>query len=293
MASQIAGWWFAPQPRGRIVWLRAFAYLFVIADVLLITTSPVALAGAGDGLYQPLFAARVLHLPEPSELLITMLRSGIVGAALFALWGRWPRSSGATVFALYLLWMFAAFSYGKVDHDRFSILVALAVLPTVGRAAWGEQGSDDASGWALRCIQVAVVATYFLAAWAKLRFGGIEWLNGATLLRGVMRRGTPLAAPLIDRPAVLALAQHGIMAFELLSPLALVHRVPRRIFLGGAALFHLVTYATIAISFLPHLVCLLAFAPLERLSAARFEGTTRSTWVRYGSQRSREEGTWP
>jgi len=45
--------------------------------------------------------------------------------------------------------------------------------------------------------------------------------------------------------------------------------------LALAVAFHVVTFSTISIIFLPHVVCLLAFLPLERLSAplAAFVGT--------------------
>jgi hypothetical protein len=44
--------------------------------------------------------------------------------------------------------------------------------------------------------------------------------------------------------------------------------VPGRVghaMVGLAFAFHIVTYATIGIIFLPHVVCLLSFVPLERL----------------------------
>ena len=67
------------------------------------------------------------------------------------------------MFALYFEWMIIAMSYGKVDHDRFGLLVALAVLPTAGRARHGDPTLSERGGWALRMTQLAVVATYFLS----------------------------------------------------------------------------------------------------------------------------------
>lgn len=52
-----------------------------------------------------------------------------------------------------------AASYGEVDHDRIAYLVALAVLPTLGRA----------------------------------RFSGLDWPTGARLARALVRRGTDLS----------------------------------------------------------------------------------------------------
>ena len=54
-------------------------------------------------------------------------------------------------------WMLVAMSYGKVDHDRFAFLVALAVLPTVRRARHGDRSLNESAGWAIRVTQIAVI----------------------------------------------------------------------------------------------------------------------------------------
>jgi Vitamin K-dependent gamma-carboxylase len=262
--SLVARWWFVPQPRARIAVLRMIVYAFVIADVLLLTAGAPALHEGARDLYEPLFAARALRLAVPTPEFALALRVAVVVSAVVAL-RRGGRLAGMAVFATYLGWMFLAFSYGKVDHDRVALLVALATLPAAGPARRDDPSRDDAAGWTLRCIQVAVVLTYFFAAWSKLRFGGLEWLNGSTLLRAVLRRGTPLGASLVEAPWVLQAAQYGIVAFELSTPLAFAGAVPRRAVLIAAGLFHAFTYAAIRITFLPHVVCLLAFVPVERL----------------------------
>lgn len=258
-------WWFEPVARGRIAWLRTALYLFVPIDVLLTTSWVSEHADVPGELYQPLYVGRLLDLPVPTHGFVTWLRVALLVAALAATSGRLPRVLGTAVFLLYFEWMVVAMSYGKVDHDRFAYLVALAVLPTVGRVRHGDTSTDDATGWAVRCVQVAVVLTYFLAAFAKFRFGGWDWANGATLTRAVLRRGTWLGTPLLDVPWVLHLTQWGIIAFELTSPLLLVRGRVGRAMVALCIAFHLVTFATITIIFLPHVMCLLAFLPLERI----------------------------
>ena len=51
---------------------------------------------------------------------------------------------------------------------------------------------SQAAGFALRAVQLAAVATYFLSAWAKVRFGGWDWVNSATMVRAVGQ--TPFTA---------------------------------------------------------------------------------------------------
>ncbi len=262
----IQGWWFAPVPIARIAWLRTFLYSFIFIDVFL-TTSWVAQHGNVPGdLYQPLMIGRLLPLPTPTATVVGLVEVVMLAAAAVAASGRLPRIAGWIVFLLYFQWMVFAFSYGKVDHDRFGFLVALAVLPTAGKAHWKDQDATEAAGFAVHSIQLAAVLTYFLAAFAKLRFGGVGWVNGATLVRAVIRRGTDLAQPLLDHPWILHVTQYLIVIFELLSPLLLVRGRVGLGMLAIAAAFHVMTFSMISIIFLPHIMCLLAFLPLERIA---------------------------
>lgn len=258
-----SSWWLSPLPRSRVAWFRVVVYTFIFVDILILRPW-VANNGALSELYHPLMIGRLLPLPVPTPLLVSVVKWSLLIAAGIAVTGRFPRLAGVAVFLLYTEWMLIAFSYGKVDHDRFAFLVALAVLPTVGYASFRDQRQDASSGWALRCVQCAVVATYFLAAFAKIRFGGLDWVDGATLTRAILRRGTPIADPLQEHWQVLHVGQYLIMLFELFSPLMLLRGVIGRVYLAAAFLFHLVTFAAITILFWPHVVCLLSFVPLER-----------------------------
>jgi hypothetical protein len=217
--------------------------------------------------------ARLLHLPTPTRLGVDILEVVLLVAAATAFVAvltratRLVRMAGAAVFVLYLWWMLIAMSYGKVDHDRFAFLVLLGVLPTVGAADLGDRRRSLQAGWAVRMTQVAVVATYFLAAWGKLRFGGWNWATGATLTRAVLRRGTDLGQWTLDHPGVLRGLQWGLLLLELAAPILLFVRRDRIRYTIVAALiaFHVITYLAISIIFLPHVVALMAFLPLERL----------------------------
>ena len=97
-------------------------------------------------------------------------------------------------------------------------------------------------------------------------FGSAGW-NGSTTRRwsrAVIRRGTDLSEPLLEYPWILQIAQYGIVLFELSSPLLLAPGRLGKRFLIGAVVFHIVTFATIGIIFLPHVMCLLSFVELER-----------------------------
>ncbi|MDP9416487.1 MAG: HTTM domain-containing protein [Actinomycetota bacterium] len=263
-------WLCEPAPLARVAVFRILVYGFLLVDVLYTHAEPIFRAHADPAFYQPLLVGRLLPLPVPSYWLVVGIKWSLVVAAVLVLAGKAPRLLGWTIFVLYFEWLIVAFSYGKVDHDRFAYLVALAVLPTVAHAGTRSRAASEAAGWALRMVQLAVVATYFYAAFAKLRFGGPEWVNSATIARAVVRRGTALAEPLLAVPWTLHVTQWVIMVIELAAPLLFVlsEKWRRRVvvFLLG---FHAMTWAMIMVIFLPHVVCLLSFLPLERLAALR------------------------
>lgn len=264
--SAVVRWLTEPVPRGRVAAFRTLIYLFVAADLVLFTPWVRTHASVPGELYQPLLIGRLLPLPTPTPLLVTTIFWTLLTLSLVAATGRAPRALGWPVFLLYFEWMIIAMSYGKVDHDRFGLLVALALLPTAGRAGHGDRTRTEAGGWALRVTQIAVICTYFLAAWAKLRFGGLEWMTGSVLARAIIRRGTDLADAIAQVPHLLIAAQFGIIAFELLSPLVFVLRERwRPLLIGFFYSFHLVTITTITISFAPHLVAMTSFLALERV----------------------------
>jgi hypothetical protein len=110
--------------------------------------------------------------------------------------------------------------------------------------------------------------TYFLAAWAKIRFGGWDWATGSTLTRAVVRRGTELSEWTLDVPWLLPSAQWVMLAVELAAPLMLLVRNDRAraalvVFLLG---FHVMVFAGVTIIFLPHCIAILSILPWERLT---------------------------
>ena len=259
-------WLTEPVPRGRVAVFRVLVYLFVAADLAFFSSWIRHHADVPGSLYKPLFLGRLLHLPTPTPALVYGIFWVLLAVSLVAATGRLHRLLGWTVFILYFEWMIIAMSYGKIDHDRFGLLIALATLPSAGRARHGDKELTQACGWALKMTQLGVVATYFLASWAKLRFGGLAWLTGATLTRAVIRRGTRLTRFLVEVPHLLTVSQFGIMAFELASPIVFLLK-PRLRYLLVAVFyaFHLMVFATITISFVPHQIAMASFLPLEKV----------------------------
>ncbi|WP_231558527.1 MFS transporter permease [Modestobacter caceresii] len=261
-------WWFRPVPLARIAVFRAIAYLFIPIDVFLTTAWVRAHADVPTDWYAPLLVGRLLNLPTPTHTLVLVVQWALVIAAVAAATGRAPRLLGLAVFLLYSEWMVIAMSYGKVDHDRIAFLVALAVLPTIGRARLRDRRSSEAAGFAMAAVLFTVMLTYFLAAWAKIRFGGWDWATGATLTRALVRRGTDLSMWTLDVAWLLPTVQWVMIVLELAAPLILLVRTDRAriglvLFLLG---FHVMVYAGVTIIFLPHCIAILSILPWERLS---------------------------
>jgi len=261
---RLAQWWFPEVPLARIALLRLAVFGFAVVDVLLLRTAGWYHGHADPTWYEPLVVGELLRLPPASVPLVEALRWGCVGLAVAAMTGRFPRVLGWGTAICWSWYQYVAFSYGKVDHDRADFLVALFVLPTVGLAHLSDVRRSQAAGFALRCVQVMAIATYFLAGIAKIRFGGWEWVNSATLARAVIRRGTWVSEWMLEFPFLLHAGQWGLLAAELASPLIFLLSVrwQQRV-VGLWFAFHAVTYASITIAFWPHLVMMLSFLPLE------------------------------
>jgi hypothetical protein len=260
-----------PAPLARIAVLRVAIYLFVILDIFWFVGDVIPHSEGNGNLYRPLYIRRLLDLPAPEPAYAHALRAIIIVGALVAASGRLPRLSGSVVAVAYLDWISIGMSYSKVDHDHLALVVATWALPTVGAATFRPPEGrirSEAAGWALLAVQLAVVGSYFLSAVAKIRFGTLDWANGSIFAWAMTRRGTPIGRALLDPPWILQAAQWSVLLIELLAPVLLLATRGRWRYWAIAlfAGFHLVTFATLTIHFLPLVICLLAFLPLERLT---------------------------
>ena len=149
----------------------------------------------------------------------------------------------------------------------------------------------ERAGWAVRMVQVGAVCIYALSAWAKMRFGGWGWANGATLIWALTRRPNGIGPWVGSHPALTHALQWIVLVAEFCSPVLLWLR-GRALYAGLLfwAGFHLSTYVMLKIHFLPLVVCLLAFLPLERVRRPR---RLAATPPRAGSARPRATSEVP
>lgn len=254
-------------PLARVACLRAIVYAFVIVNVWTLSDDVIGHARIPE-FYAPLLVPRLLGIGPVTQAGAVTLLAVITLSGLVAMTSRLPRLSGWTVAVSFSWWMFYSQGYGYVAHDHMALMVAVLVLPTVGVAGFRDAGTSRAAGWALRCVQIAVVLTYFFSVWSKwIRSDGlVNWANGAVFVWAIMRRGTVFVNWTLEFPWLLVIAQWCLLIVELLSPLALFLRDRWLYFaVGFFLLFHLATFLALGISFLPTVVCWAAFLPLERV----------------------------
>jgi hypothetical protein len=267
IGRMVAGWWITPIPLARVAVLRVAIYVFLLIDIFMFTNDVIPMAYSPE-FYQPTLIGRVLPLPTPTVALTQMLRVVIIVSALVAATGRMPRLAGWVAALAYGEWLIVSMGYGYVSHDHLALVIAVVVLPTVGRARFTDLGGSEAAGWSFRCIQVATIATYFGSAIVKWTRSGspATWANGAVFIWALMRRGTGSSRWAIEFPGLLIISQWVLLTAEFLSPVVLFLRA-RALYLAMAFFlaFHLITYLALRIHFLPTVICWLAFLPLERL----------------------------
>ncbi|PJI93990.1 hypothetical protein [Luteimicrobium subarcticum] len=281
LPGTVARWWLWPAPLARIAWLRAVLYAFTIWGLFVLTHDVIG-HGHSPDLYQPTLIGRVLPFPDPTPangpimqwvLVATCLATPVL-MALPQRAAQWAgRVTGWTVGLVFLAWMENSQGFAYVSHDHMALVLALLILPTVPPAGFGSQERSEAAGWVLRCVQVAVVMTYFGSALCKIvATGGLfAWPNGTVFTWALMRRGASMLNWALEYPALLRVGQWILFLVELASPVVLWLRGR---WLYAAVLlfccFHLMTWLALGIHFLPTVVCWLAFLPLERiLPAAR------------------------
>lgn len=260
-------WWMPPVPRARVAVMRIIICLLVLVDIALISNDVVAHA-ADASLYRPLWLARALHLGPVTATGAWLLAGAIVVGCVLVITGRASRAGGWITAAGFWVWMLYSQGYGYVSHDHLALMIATLVLPSAGRARTDDLSPSPQGGWALRCIQLAVIATYVFSLVAKAQAAGsiAQWAGSAVLAFALIRRGAPWAQWLLDVPWLLVPAQWAAVVMEASAPLALLLRgralgVLIGVFIG----FHLMTFALLGIHFAPTWVCWAAFLPLERL----------------------------
>lgn len=260
--------------------LYAFFYLWRIAD-----RDFRVLAAIPPAEWQPIsFLSFDALFFLPTLPVMNIAQLSLVGglAALLVGYGVPIATLVVLVSGLYLDTV--VFSYGKVDHSSMFLTFYIPFLMLFSR--WGATYSLDAIRrggtvlvesaswqyiWPRRGVLVMLCVLFFSAGWHKV-FSG-EWLQTFDILKGILQyrllyayQGSPpadevaiIVQAITRLPWVYIPAQIGVVLFELLFPLALVHRGLRRMFLWLAILFHMLNRVFLGITFTPLIIAYAIF----------------------------------
>lgn len=296
---RLDAWLLSPAPAQRLALLRIAIGLYGLVNVAVSFSEFDRLANRPASEFEPVGLAGVLSGPVPSVLLWMLFAALLVTGAAFVL-GAGFRLTGPVFAFCGLAWATYHSSWGQLLHFEHVLTLHLLILglsPAAeavsvdGRSGGGVSEASVRYGWPIRLMAMVTVVTYSLAGVAKLRVGGLEWLDGSTLANHIAYSATrmdllgesrpPLATLVVKQEWLLGPMAAVGLAVELLAPLALLGGRIRRLWVVGIVLFHLGTLTTMFVFF--------AYNGLGFALLPLFELERAQDWISHRRRRHRRE----
>jgi predicted DCC family thiol-disulfide oxidoreductase YuxK len=278
LVTLIQAWnwyWFCPASVQRLAVCRLLAFGLLIADlVYYFSYWGWAFYHRIDPIfYEPILFLRVLQrafgFGPPPPVVLGTIYIAILILAVGAFIGYRTRVCALGSSMLYIYLIAVTFSwFGKVHHTHGAFVLLLlalsfspcgaalsvdALLKRMRRAVermqlrWDQEPETSSyARWPLRLIGIILCLVYFLSGYAKLRFGGLDWMNGETLAYWLLQDADvySIQLPLIvaQYPALLKPLSVFVVVMELTFPVILF--VPRLVwlYLPAGLGFHLGTF---------------------------------------------------
>jgi hypothetical protein len=272
-------WLHYEAPAERLAGLRILISGFVLVYLVgnIFEFSRVANRPVGE--FEPVGLATLLDAPLGSRIWLLFASSMLAGMAVFV--GFAYRFTGPLFAGLVLMWASYHSSWGQMLHFEhlFTLhLMILAISPAADAWSVGHRPGPATSsvrfGWPIRLLAITTVVTYLIAGIAKLRIGGVAWIDGSTLSNHIGYSATrmevlggfipPLAPLVLGRNWLLGPMAVGGVLIELIAPIALLGGNWRRWWVFGVLAFHLGTAATMMVWF-PYQGMAFALLPLYRV----------------------------
>ena len=274
--------WSAPPQRLAVMRVLAFAYggIYVAARAPTI----VDIGDLPTSRFDPVGAAAWLNGPvSPGWLTVAVVVTVLTSIAAAT---GWRYRATAPIAALGILFVLShRLSWGQVLHtENLLVMHTLILAVTPAGDAWSldarrrrtsDHIGDEAPtvyGWALQLMAAVTALSYVVAAWAKLRNGGLDWISGDVLRNHIARdnlrkhllgdASSPISPYLVGHAWLFAPMAIVAMVVELAAPIAIVASTSlRHLWVGAAWAFHLGVLALMAIGF-PYQLAFVAFVPL-------------------------------
>lgn len=273
--------WFQAAPARRLGLLRILVGTFALGYVVVRAPHLASFGSFPESRFDPVGVVGVLQAPL-SQPVVTLTVVAAVAAGVGFVAG-WRFGITGPAFALLLLWVTSyRNSWGVVLHTENLMALHVLILGfTPAADAYAVGGGDDPEphwryGWPLRLVGLVTVLTYFVSGWAKIRFGGGDWLVGDVLrnqiafdnLRKLLLGDfySPLGGWLVQYGWLFPPMAIASVVVELGAPLALLGDRLGRVWSVLAFGFHVGVLALMAIVFAYQLtfVAFASFFPLER-----------------------------
>ncbi len=231
--------------------------------------------------YIPIYLLEVLRIGPLAPEAARMIYYGIWVTISLAMLGVLTRLTCLLSALGMLLWVGMGYSYGQPHHEYGMLAFALCALPLgpVGArlsidAWWRQRRTQHAppetaplAMLPLRFVQVSVAIGYFSAGASKLRFGGLDWVNGYTLQSFMHEFDALLGAWVSEHFLLVRLLSVGVILIQCSVFLALVWRPLRWFYVPAVISVHIGSQFTMDTgTFMGLWMMMASFMDLERVS---------------------------
>ncbi len=273
-------------PPERLAVLRILVGGFAVVYLLIGAPGFLSLADADPRRFEPVGVLAPLTRPVAAGVLVVAYTVAVVAGVGFVI-GLWFRAAGPLFAVLLLVLCTYRSSWGQILWLENLMVIHVAIVGC-SRSADARRWSpgrtppshppSEAYGIPVRLAALVTVATYLLAAVAKFRLGGLDWVTSDSLRNHVAT--TAVRAELLGVPAspvgrwlvgygwLFPPMAAGAVLLELVSPLALLGGRLRNAWVATTWLMH-VAIALLMFVVFPYPLAAVAFAPfydLEQLA---------------------------
>jgi hypothetical protein len=267
-------------PARRLAVFRILTGLYALGYVVGRIPYYLDLAELPDRRWTPPLPLSWLGSPPGRSTVIVVLGATLLTGIGYVL--GWSHRWVGPAFAVLLLGVLSyGNAWGHVFHTDNLLALHVGIVALARSAdAWAvgapavEPADDVRYGFPLRLAAVVTVLTYVVTGIAKLRYAGMDWLAGDTLLNQIAFDNarkkvlgddySPLAAAFAAHPWLFRPMGLLTVVVELGAPVALISRRWAAAWTAAAWTFHLGILALMWITF-AYPLTLVAFAPFFRL----------------------------
>ncbi len=267
-------------PARRLAALRLLTGAFAVTYLVVRLPYFLDLTRLPADRWEPPGVLAPLGAPPSTALVHLVFGLALVAGAGYVAGWRY-RVTGPAFAVLLLGVMSYRNAWGHLFHtDNLLVLHVLVVGLAPAAAAWSldargraEPADDVRFGWPVRLAALATVLTYVVTGIAKLRYAGLDWLGGDTLLHQIAFDNarkkvlgdtySPVASAFAGHPGLFRPMGALTLVVELGAPVALLGRRWAAWWSGAAWLFHVGILGLMWIAF-PYPLSLVAFAPFFR-----------------------------